>query len=63
MKRNKVTQSEETKYARREARARAYLTGLNVDFYQSFGKVVVDGRSYSDYQTAARTYDPEWWRR
>lgn len=63
MKRNKVTQTEKTKHAKREARARAYLAQLNVDFYQSFGKVVVDGRSYPDYQTAARVYDPEWWRR
>ena len=62
MKRSKVTQAEEMKHAKREARARAYLTGLNVDFYQSFGKVCVDGRVYPDYQTAARMFDPEWWR-
>lgn len=63
MKRNKVNQSEATKYAKREARARAYLARINVDCYQSFGKVIVDGLMYPDYQSAARLYDPEWWRK
>ena len=63
MKRNKVSQFETTKHAKREARAREFLVRLDIDFYQSFGKVCVDGRSYPDYQTAARFYDPEWWRR
>lgn len=66
MKRNKTSQNrnnETTKHARREACARTYLAGLNIDFYQSFGKVCVYGRVYPDYQSAARAYDPEWWRK
>lgn len=63
MKRNKVSQYNEVKHAKREARACAYLTQINVDFYQSFGKVFVDGLMYPDYQSAARMYDPEWWRK
>lgn len=63
MKRNEVSQSKETKHAKREARARAYLTQINAVFYQSFGTVFVDGLMYPDYQSAARMYDPEWWRK
>ena len=63
MKRNKVIQSEATKHAKREARAREFLDRIGVDFYQSFGKIYVDGLLYPDYQTAARFYDPEWWRK
>ena len=48
MKQNKVSQAKNTKHAKREARARAYLASLNVDFYQSFGKVIVDGLMYPD---------------
>ena len=63
MKRNKVSQFEATKHAKREARAREFLDRLGIDFYQSFGKICVDGRLYADYQTAACAYDPEWWRK
>lgn len=63
MERSKTKQFKETKFAKREARACAYLTQINVDFYQSFGKVFVDGLMYPDYQSAARMYDPEWWRK
>lgn len=63
MKRSKSKQFDETKFAKREARAREYLDRLGVDFYQSFGKVIVSGLMYPDYQTAARMYDSEWWRR
>ena len=62
MKRNKTTQFEESKHARREVRAREYLKRLGINFYQAFGKIHIDGRAYDDFQTAARTYDPEWYR-
>ena len=63
MKRCKAKQFEETKHAKREARAREYLDRLGIDFYQAFGKIYVDGRPYADAQTAARRYDPKWFRR
>lgn len=63
MKRNKTAQFEATKHAKREARAREYLDRLGIDFYQAFGKIYADGRPHADYQTAARFYDPEWYRR
>lgn len=63
MKRSKTTQSVAMKHVIRENRAREYLERLDIDFYQAFGKIYIDGRTYDDFQTAARTYDPEWYRR